>query len=82
MISKEEAYLNARDLIRRKPASPPPDTPDEMRVGAESAIAFYRTAGEFSIGTCIACRESRLGATYRKRGAGREREYLPRVPLI
>ena len=51
VISKEEAYLNTNDVIPPKPASPPTDTPDAMRAGAESALAFERLAGEFSIGT-------------------------------
>ena len=72
MLSKEQAYLNAHAVLPPKPASPPPDTPDALRVGAESALAFERLTGEFSLGTCIACRETRLNATYR-RGRGGEK---------
>ena len=42
VISKEEAYLSTRSELPPKPASPPTDTPDAMRFGAESAIAFER----------------------------------------
>ena len=72
VLSKEEAYLKTHAVLPHKPASPPPDTPSAMRVGAESALAFERIAGEFSLGTCIACRETRLNATYRK-GMGGEK---------
>ena len=69
-LAKEEAYLVARPVLPPMPAAPPPDTPGEMRVGAERALAFERITGEFSLGTCVACRETRLNATYRKSRRG------------
>ena len=59
-------------MLPRKPVSPPLDTPSAMRAGAESALAFERIAGEFPLGTCIACWETRLNVTYRKGRCGGE----------
>ena len=66
MLSKEEAYLNIRPSTPPPPASPPHDAPEEMRVGAERSHLSERLNGEFSIGTCCACKETRLNANYRR----------------
>ena len=72
VMAKEEAYLIARPVLPPRPSNPPPDTAEAMRVAAERALAFERIAGGFALGTCVACRETRLGATYRK-GRGGEK---------
>ena len=78
VMAKEEAYLIARPVLPPRPANPPPDTPEAMRVAVERAIAFERLTGECAHGACVACRGPRLNATYRK-GRGGEK-ICPRCP--
>ena len=76
-MDKEAAYLSASPFLPPRPAPPPPDTPEAMRVSAERALAFGRIKGEFALGSRVACRETRLDATYRK-GRGGEKICLGR----
>ena len=80
VTAKEEAYLTAHPVLPPGPTNHPPDTPEEMREAAERALAFERPTGEFAIGKCGACKETRRNATYRK-GGGRRREDLSQMPL-
>ena len=45
VIAMEEAYLNTRSVLHPPPASPPIDTPEELRFGAERALFFDRLTG-------------------------------------
>ena len=68
VTTKEEAYLTAHPVLPPRPANPPIDTPEAMRDAAERALAFERQTGEFALGTCGSCKETRLNAKYRKGG--------------
>ena len=75
VMAKGDAYLTTRPVPPPRPAHPPPDTPEAMRVAAERALAFQRLTREFALGTCVACRETRLNAPYSK-GRGGEKIFL------
>ena len=68
--TKDWAYIGARPVLPPRPARPPPDTPEAMRAAAERGLAFERHTGAVALGTCVACRETRLGATYREGRCG------------
>ena len=70
MRAKQEAYLNIHPETPPPPASPPLGAPEALRVGAERALLLDRIDGEFAIGTCSACKETRLGATNRRKKDG------------
>ena len=69
LAAKEGAYLTTHPVLPPMPSTPPPDTPEAMRNAAERTLAFERKTGEFALGTCGACMETRLNAKYRKGGS-------------
>ena len=64
-LAKEAGYLATHPAPPPLPASPPIDIPEELRGFAERAPPVEQLTGEFSIGACGACKETRLNATYR-----------------
>ena len=71
VLAKEEAYLVSHPFLPPNPASRLPTHRARCASGRrERALAFERTTGEFSLGTCVACRETRLNATYRESRGG------------
>ena len=63
-LTKEAAYLKTRPSPQPPPASPPIDTPGELRGCAERALAFERLTVEVPIGARAECKEARLSAIY------------------